>query len=93
MTNTYLQSSREFQAITITKTVKGVTSTVTANVQYVLVPKGTPLTNGTPLDAELLNGEVGFYTDLLASGYWEVGVRIFDAPEQPFISCGFIRIK
>lgn len=93
MINTYLATSKEFQGIVITKTVQGVTTTVTTSVQYVVVPKGTPLSSGTPQTPAVVDGEIGFFTDQLTKGYWEVGVRIVASPEAPFLSCGIIRIK
>lgn len=93
MINTYLATSREFQPLVVTKTVNGVTEAVTTGVQYVVVPKGTSLDEGTPQAAETLEGEVGFFTDQLTAGYWEVGVRLTTNTEEPLLSCGFIRIK
>jgi len=91
--NTYLATSKEFQPVVVTKTVNGVTETVTTGVQVVLVPKGTPLDEGTPQATDELNGEIGFFTDALTKGYWEVGVTLNTNPEEPLLSCGFIRIK
>jgi len=91
--NTYLATSREFQPIVVEKSVNGIAVKVTTGVQYVVVPKGTSLATGTPRDPDTLDGEIGFYTDQLTSGYWEVGVRVIATPETPFISCGLIRIK
>ena len=91
--NTYLATSKEFQPIRVTNTLASVTKFVTSAVQYVVVPKGTSLSEGTPTTPASLGGEIGFFTDSLTTGYWEVGVRVIDNPEQPFISCGFIRIK
>lgn len=91
--NTYLATSKEFQPIIVTKTVDGVPTRVTLGVQYVLVPKGTPLSQGEPKVPDVLEDEIGFFTNQLAPGYWEVGARILSNPEQPFISCGLIRIK
>lgn len=93
MINTYLATSKEFQPIVVTKTVNGVTETVTTSVQYVVVPKGTPLSSGTLQDTETLEGEIGFFTDTLTAGYWEVGVKLTTNTEEPLLSCGFIRIK
>lgn len=91
--NTYLATSKEFQPLVVTKTVNGVTVQVTTGVQYVLVPKGEPLSSGTLKNADALEGAVGFFTDQLTAGYWEVGVKLSINPEQPLISCGIIRIK
>lgn len=91
--NTYLATSKEFQPIVVTKTVNGVTVSVTTGVQYVVVPKGTPLSSGTLKNADSLEGQVGFFTDQLTKGYWEVGVKLSLNPEQPFMHCGIIRIK
>lgn len=77
----------------VTKTVDGIAAQITDGVQYVVVPKGTPLTSGTPLTPDILEGEIGFFTNTFTPGYWEVGARILSNPEQPFISCGLIRIK
>lgn len=93
MVNTYLATSKEFQGLSITKTVQGVTTTVTTSVQYVVVPKGTPLTSGTMKTPEMVGGEIGFFTDQLTPGYWDVGVRVTTNPEQPLLFCGTIRIK
>jgi hypothetical protein len=93
MINTYLATSKEFQPLVVTKTVNGVTETVTTGVQYVVVPKGTSLSSGTLQDTETLEGEVGFFTDTLTAGYWEVGVKLTTSTEEPLLSCGFIRIK
>lgn len=93
MINTYLATSKEFQPIVVTKTVNGITVTVTQGVQYTVVPKGTDLEDGALLNAETLEGQVGFFTDTLTKGYWEVGVKLSVNPEQPLLSCGFIRIK
>lgn len=91
--NTYLATSKEFQPIIITKTVQGVTTAVVTNVQYVVVPRGTALSSGTPQNALILDGEVGFFTDSLTAGYWDVGARVTANPEQPLLFCGTIRIK
>lgn len=91
--NIYLATSKEFQPIVITKTVAGVTTTVTTNVQYVVVPKGTALSSGTPQNVTVLDGEIGFFTDTLTVGYWDVGARVVANPEQPFLACGTIRIR
>ncbi len=91
--NTYLATSKEFQPLRIFKTVAGVTTQVLAGVQYVAVQKGTPLQNGTLLTPSTLEGEIGFFTDTLTVGYWDIAVRIADNPEQPFIYCGTVRIK
>lgn len=90
---TYLATSKEFQPIIVTKTVNGVTVKVTSGVQYTLVPKGTPLEEGVLKNADSLEGDVGFFTDQLTRGYWEVGVKLSVNPEAPLMSCGFIRIK
>lgn len=91
--NIYLATSKEFQPIHITKTVQGVTTAVVTNVQYVVVPRGTSLASGTPQAAVVLDNEVGFFTDTLAPGYWDVGARVSANPEQPLLFCGTIRIK
>lgn len=91
--NTYLATSKEFQPIVVTKTVNGQTVTVTTGVQYVVVPKGTLLSEGVLQSAAILDGEVGFWTDQLTRGYWEVGVKISANPEVPLLPCGIIRIK
>ena len=93
MTNTYLSTSKEFQALTVTKTVDGVSTPVTAGVQYVAVRKGQPLDAGTLNPALTLGGRIGFYTDTLAPGWWEIAVKVFDAPEEPLVPCGLIHIK
>lgn len=93
MINTYLATSREFQPIVVEKSVNGVVTKVLSGVQYVVVLKGTSLATGTPQNPDSLDGEIGFYTDQLTTGYWEVGVRVVASPETPFISCGLIRIK
>lgn len=77
----------------VTKTLDGITTPVSQGVQYVIVRKGQPLQSGTLTDVDTLDGEIGFYTDQLTTGYWEVGVRVLLNPEQPLVSCGFIRIK
>ena len=74
-------------------TVNGVTTRVFSGVQFVVVPKGTPLDLGTPQTPVMLDGDIGFYTDTLTAGYWDVGVRVNASPEQPFLPCGTIRIK
>jgi len=91
--NTYLATSKEFQPIVVTKTVNGITVTVTSGVQYVVVPKGTPLEEGVLQTADSLEGQPGFFTDQLTKGYWEVGVKLSVNPEQPLLHCGIIRIK
>lgn len=94
MINTYLSTSKEFQALTITRTVApGVTTTVTTGVQYVVVPMGQPLSSGTLQPTLTLGDRIGFYTDTLTPGYWEIAARITDAPEEPFVPCGIIHIK
>lgn len=93
MINTYLATSKEFQPIVVEKSVNGVVTKVLTGVQYVVVPKGTSLATGIPQNPDALDGEIGFYTDQLTTGYWEVGVRVTASPETPFISCGLIRIK
>lgn len=93
MINTYLATSKEFQPIVVTKTVNGITDTVTQGVQYTVVPKGTPLEEGALQNADTLGGEVGFFTDQLTRGYWEVGAKLSSNPEAPLLSCGIIRIK
>jgi len=93
MINTYLATSKEFQPIVVTKTVNGITETVTTGVQYVVVPKGEALDEGTPQACDTLDGEVGFFTDTLTKGYWEVGVRLTTNTEEPFLFAGYIRIK
>lgn len=93
MINTYLATSKEFQPIVVTKTVNGLTETVTTNVQYVVVPKGEPLEEGTLQAADILEGEVGFFTDTLTKGYWEVGVKLTTSTEEPLLFAGYIRIK
>lgn len=74
-------------------TANGVTTVVTNGVQYVVVPKGVALDTGTPQTPATLQGEIGFYTDQLTVGYWDVGVRVSASPEAPFLPCGTIRIK
>lgn len=91
--NTYLATSKEFQPIVVTKTVNGIPTGVTSGVQYVVVPKGTPLEQGVLKSPEVLEGEIGFFTDQLTKGYWEVGVKVSTNPEQPLLHCGIIRIK
>ena len=91
--NTYLRTSKEFQPIVVELTANGITTRVTSGLQYVIVAKGVKLEDGTPNNPVLLGGEPGFYTDQLAVGYWEIGVRVTATPEEPFISCGLIRIK
>jgi len=91
--NTYLATSKEFQPIVVEKTVNGVTTRILTGFQYVVVPKGTPLQNGTLQNIETLDGEPGFYTDQLTTGYWEVGVKTSPLPERPLLPCGIIRIK
>jgi hypothetical protein len=91
--NTYLATSKEFQPIVVTRTVNGITETVTQGVQYTVVPKGTPLEEGALQTAESLSGEVGFFTDQLTRGYWEVGAKLTANPEAPLLHCGIIRIK
>lgn len=91
--NIYLRTSKEFQGIHVEKTVNGNTTKVTSGVQYVAVPKGTPLDQGTLQTPSLLDGEIGFYTDQLAAGYWDIGVRVTASTETPLIPCGTIRIK
>jgi len=91
--NTYLATSKEFQPIVVEKTVNGVSTKILTGVQCVIVPKGTPLSSGTPQNVDTLDGEIGFYTDQLTPGYWEVAVRTSPLPEQPFVYCGIIRIK
>jgi hypothetical protein len=93
MINTYLATSKEFQPIVVTKTVNGITTPVTSGVQYVVVPKGTPLEDGVLKNADTLEGQVGFFTDQLTKGYWEVGVKLSLNPEQPLIHCGYVRIR
>jgi hypothetical protein len=93
MINTYLETSREFQPIIVEVTANGVTTKVTTGVQYVVVPKGTRLEDGTPATPSNLDGDIGFYTDGLTAGYWDVGARVTTTSEQPFIHCGTIRIK
>lgn len=93
MINTYLATSKEFQPIVVTKTANGSVTPVTAGVQYTVVPKGTPLSSGTLQNCATLDGELGFFTDTLTVGYWEVGIKLVASPEAPFISCGHIRIK
>lgn len=91
--NTYLATSKEFQPIVVTKTVNGVSTKILAGVQYVVVPKGTLLSSGEPKTPDILDGDIGFYTDQLTPGYWEVAVRTSPLPEEPFVFCGIIRIK
>jgi hypothetical protein len=91
--NTYLATSKEFQPIVVEKTVNGTTTKVLTGVQYVVVPKGTKLETGTLQNVDTLDGDIGFYTDQLTPGYWEVGARVVSTPETPLVSCGFIRIK
>ena len=91
--NTYLATSKEFQPIIVEKTVNGITTKVLTGIQYVVVPKGVKLETGTLQNVDTLDGDVGFYTDQLTPGYWEVGVKTSPLPERPLISCGFIRIK
>jgi hypothetical protein len=91
--NTYLSTSKEFQALTVTRTVDGVSTAWTTDVQYVAVRKGTPLASGTLQPVTSLGGRIGFYTDTLTPGWWEIGVKVTDAPEEPFVSCGIIHIK
>lgn len=93
MINTYLETSKEFQVIDIIKQTLDGPVKVTAGVQYVVVPKGTSLADGTPQEPDVLEGEIGFFTDQLTAGYWEVGARILSNPEQPFVFCGYVRIK
>lgn len=93
MINTYLATSKEFQPIVVTKNANGVVTNVLTGVQYCAVPKGTSLSTGTLLNAIELDGEIGFFTDTLTVGYWEIGIKISAAPESPLISCGHIRIK
>ena len=91
--NTYRLGSREFQAVNVTKLQGGVVSPVTT-FQVVVVPKGLDLNLGTPTTPATLDGEVGFYTDSITlPGFYEVGALIASDPEEPLISCGFIRIK
>ena len=91
--NTYLATSKEFQPIIVEKTVNGVSTKILTGVQYVVVPKGTKLQDGTPQNCDMLDGDLGFYTDQLTPGYWEIGVKASASPEQPFVFCGIIRIK
>lgn len=91
--NIYLATSKEFQPIVVTKTTPSGTSVITTNVKYVAVPKGTPLADGVLTDVVDLNGEIGFFTNTLAPGYWDIGAKITDNPEIPLIKCGTIRIK
>lgn len=91
--NTYLRTSKEFQPIHVDLVVNGVTSKVTTGVEYVVVPKGTRLDLGETATPSVLDGDIGFYVDQLTTGYWEIGVRVVAIPEQPFMSCGIIRIK
>lgn len=91
--NTYLRTSKEFQPLYVDLTANGITTRVTTGVQYVVVPKGTKLELGTPQTPDQLAGEIGFYTDQLTVGYWDIGVRVTATPEQPFLPCGTIRIK
>lgn len=93
MINTYLATSKEFQPIVVTKSANGVVTNVLTGVQYVAVPKGTSLSSGTLTNVTTLDGEIGFFTDTLTVGYWEIGIKITAAPESPLISCGHIRIK
>lgn len=91
--NTYRLGSREFQAVHVTKLQAGIMTPVTT-FQVVVVPKGSSLDLGTPFNPVTLNGEVGFYTDSITlPGFYEVGALISADPEEPFISCGFIRVK
>ena len=90
---TYLSTSKEFQAITVTRTVNGVSTPVTTGVQYVAVPMGQPPSGGTLQPTTTLGGKVGFYTDTLTPGYWEIAAKVIDAPEEPLVSCGIIYIK
>jgi hypothetical protein len=91
--NTYLRTSKEFQPLYVDVTANGITTRVTNGVQYVVVPKGTPLSSGEAATPAVLQGEIGFYTDQLTVGYWDVGVRVSASPEAPFLPCGTIRIK
>lgn len=93
MINTYLATSKEFQPIVVTKSANGIVTDVLTGVQYVAVPKGTPLSSGTLQNVTTLDGEIGFFTDTLTVGYWEIGIKVSAAPESPLISCGHIRIK
>ena len=93
MINTYLSTSKEFQALTVTRTVNGVSTAWTTDIRYVAVPKGQPLSSGTLTPTTALGGRIGFYTDTLAPGWWEIGVKVIDAPEEPLVSCGVIHIK
>jgi hypothetical protein len=93
MINTYLATSKEFQPIVVTKTANGVVTNVLTGVQYVAVPKGTPLASGVLKNVDTVDGEIGFFTDTLTPGYWEIGIKVSAAPESPLVSCGHIRIK
>jgi hypothetical protein len=93
MTNTYEFGSNEFQPLIVTKMINGVVTPVTTGIQYVIVPKGTALLEGLPQNAVALDGQVGFFTEGLARGYWHIGVRVNDYPEAPLVHAGFIRIR
>jgi hypothetical protein len=92
--NTYLLGSREFQSIIVSKTVNGALFPVTSGVEYVIVPKGQPYSNGVWKPCVTLDGEIGFYTDdIVSQGYYTVGVRLTNNTEAPVARAGFIRIK
>jgi hypothetical protein len=90
MTNTYPRETVEWQPITVTKTISGVTTEITTGVTVAITAKGTrPTTWAAPTT---LDGKIGVMLTGLTPGLWTIWSRTADSPETPVNDCGNIRI-
>lgn len=89
----YPRETKEFQPVSVKKTINGVETKVTLGVDIALLQSGIRPTPDVAWEAPtLLDGDIGVVLDGRPKGTLLIWARVTSLPEVPIIYCGSVTL-